>query len=64
MALKIASLSPFLITRYLVKKIMENVPGVSLHFDKGQRRMEQTRFSFENLWRKPDAVLKMSTTAW
>ncbi len=47
--LKEASVISVLNNQYLVKKIMENVPGVSLHFDKGQRRMEQTRFSFEKL---------------
>ena len=47
--LKEASTIAVLNNQYLTKKIMEQVPGVSLYFDQGQRRMEQTRFSFEKL---------------
>lgn len=47
--LKEASVIAVLNNQYLVKKIMEEVPGVTLPFDQGQRRMEQTRFSFEKL---------------
>lgn len=47
--LKEASTIAVLNNQYLTKKIMEEVPGVSLYFDQGQRRMEQTRFSFEKL---------------
>ena len=47
--LKEASVISVLNNQYMTKKILEEVPGVSLYFDKGQRRMEQTRFSFEKL---------------
>ena len=36
-------------SQYLIKRILENVPGVSLPWAKGQRRMEQVRLSFEKL---------------
>ena len=47
--LKEASVIAVLNNQYLVKKILAEVPGVTLHFDQGQRRMEQTRFSFDKL---------------
>ncbi len=47
--LKKASVIAVLNNQYMVKKIMENVPGVTLWYDQGQRRMEQTRFSFDKL---------------
>lgn len=47
--LREASIIAVLNNQYLTKRIMEEVPGVTLHFDKGQRRMEQTRFSFDKL---------------
>ena len=47
--LKEASTIAVLNNQYLTKKILAEVPGVSLYYDKGQRRMEQTRFSFEKL---------------
>ncbi|WP_130861782.1 aminomethyl-transferring glycine dehydrogenase subunit GcvPB [Bacilliculturomica massiliensis] len=36
--------------QYMTKKILEKVPGVSLHYGKGERRMEQTRLSFDKLF--------------
>lgn len=47
--LKEASVISVLNNQYLIKKILKEVPGVTLPFDQGQRRMEQTRFSFEKL---------------
>lgn len=47
--IKEASVIAVLNNQYLVKKILEEVPGVTLHYDFGQRRMEQTRFSFDKL---------------
>lgn len=35
--------------QYMLKEILEKVPGVKLYFDDGRRRMEQTRLSFEPL---------------
>lgn len=35
--------------QYMTKEILEKVPGTSLYFDDGRRRMEQTRLSFEKL---------------
>jgi glycine dehydrogenase subunit 2 len=47
--LKEASVIAVLNNQYLVKKILNNVRGVDLPWDCGQRRMEQTRFSFRKL---------------
>ncbi len=35
--------------QYMTKQILEKVPGTSLHYDSGARRMEQTRLSFDKL---------------
>ena len=35
--------------QYMLKEILEKVPGAELHFDDGRRRMEQTRISFAGL---------------
>lgn len=35
--------------QYMLKEILEEVPGVALKYDTGKRRMEQTRLSFEPL---------------
>ncbi len=35
--------------QYMTKEILERVPGTSLHYDDGRRRMEQTRLSFDKL---------------
>lgn len=47
--LREASTIAVLNNQYMTKKILEEVPGVTLWFDEGQRRMEQTRFSLEKM---------------
>lgn len=36
--------------QYMVKEILRKVPGTSLHYDTGARRMEQSRLSFDKLF--------------
>lgn len=38
--------------QYMTKRVLEKVPGVSLHYGNGERRMEQTRLSFDKLFEK------------
>ncbi len=36
--------------QYMTKEVVDKVPGVSLHYSEGVRRMEQTRLSFDKLF--------------
>lgn len=36
--------------QYMTKEILDKVPGVTLHYSPGVRRMEQTRLSFDKLF--------------
>lgn len=47
--LKQVSTISVLNNQYMTKKILEKVPGTSMHYAEGVRRMEQTRLSFEKL---------------
>lgn len=48
--LKQVAITSVLNNQYMTQEIIEKVPGVSLHYAPGIRRMEQTRLSFDKLF--------------
>ena len=48
--LRQAAITSVLNNQYMTKEILDKVPGVSLHYAPGVRRMEQTRLSFDKLF--------------
>ncbi len=47
--LRQAAVISVLNNQYMLKEVLSKVPGTSLYYDDGRRRMEQTRLSFEKL---------------